>query len=336
MAKYGTNEFLENLYKEVQPKLNLKNCELSEVEAIRKEEVRKLKAILKLDELEQLVGCEPTFELEDNLESMGIQVDKYKLSAIKGLDFPVYHLKPNNPNGKAILFLHGHDDLGVMGAIMERYDKVRYHKMIPAKLAKEGYEVFAPEEIGLGEASFSDFPRGSEKVAGCVPNAHYLTLAGFSIAGFRAYQSVKTLDMMEQFGIKDDITVFGISGGGMTAQHMFAMDERINYGMITCYPNTYYNSILAKEHCICNYIPGILTVGDSAALLSLGAPKKLLAANGIWDKGFPQAGSEKAFEYLQDVYERLGVSENFEGKLIENGHAIDEDLVIDWLKRNVK
>lgn len=85
---------------------------------------------------------------EDNFEEMSIQIDKYRVDAIDGLQFPVYHVKPEKPNGKKILFLHGHDDLGIMGALLERHDKVRYHKMIPLKLAKEGYDVYAPEFIG--------------------------------------------------------------------------------------------------------------------------------------------------------------------------------------------
>lgn len=331
---YTTNDFLKQLYHDIQPKKNLLNCERSEIEAVKRDGINKLKSLLKVNECKQLFDRELYYEIEDNVESMGIQIDKYRVSAIKNLDFPVYYLKPERPKNKAILYLHGHDDMGVKGAILERYDKVRYHKMIPVKLAKAGYDVFAPDEMGMGEAGFFDFPTGSEQLAGCLPNANYLTLAGFSLAGFRAYQSIRTLDFMEKLGKWESISAFGISGGGMTTQHVFPIDSRLQRAIVACYPNTYENSILAKDHCICNYVPGLLTLGDSAALLSLAAPKKLLAVNGQKDRGFPEAGSRKAFEYLEKVYDKMNALENYTGKLIDGRHEIDEEVILGWLEEN--
>lgn len=332
---YNTNEFLENLYKQIQPQKDLSECKKEEFENLREERKANLKNLLKLEQLEQIFDKELLYELENSFESMQIQIDKYTLDAIEGLKFPVYHVKPQNPNGKVILYLHGHDDLGIMGALLERYDKVRYHKMIPLKLAKEGYDVYAPELVGHGDARYVGFPKGSDNVAGCLPISHYLTLAGFSIAGFRAYQTLKTLDFMEKFGINENIAIFGVSGGGMTAQHIIAIDDKITAGIIACYPNTYSDSILAKDHCICNYVPGVLELGDSAQLLSLAAPKKLFTVNGIYDRGFPKAGSENAFEYLKKVYENLGCVENYTSMLIEGRHEIDENVITDWFNNNI-
>lgn len=331
---YTTNLFLEQLLQDVQPKQNLLNCEKSEAETIKKDGIQMLESILKLNELKRLFETDIFYEIEENFESMEIQIDKYKLTALRNLDFPVYHLKPENPKGKAVLYLHGHDDLGIMGAILERYDKVRYHKMIPVKLAKAGFDVYAPELIGLGEAGFDDFPTGSKRVAGCVPNAAYLTLAGFNIAGFRAYQAIRTLDFMERIGVSGGVSVFGISGGGMTTQHILPLDARLSQGIVACYANTYQDSVLAKEHCTCNYVPGLFQLGDSANLLSLALPKKLLTVNGVWDRAFPEKGSRKAFDYLEKVYEKYGFGKNYTWKLIEGKHEIDEKVIIDWLENN--
>lgn len=331
---YTTNIFLEQLFQEVQPKKNLLNCEHSEADKIKNDGVQTLQSILKLNELKRLFEIDIAYEIEKSFESMEIQIDKYKLSALKNLDFPVYHLKPKNPKGKVILYLHGHDDLGIMGAILERYDKVRYHKMIPVKLAKAGYDVYAPELIGMGEASFDDFPTGSKRVAGCVPNAAYLTLAGFNIAGVRVYQAIRVLDFMERLGVVGDVSAFGISGGGMTTQHILPLDARLAQGIVACYANTYKDSVLSKEHCTCNYVPGLLQLGDSANLLALALPKKLLTVNGLWDRAFPEKGSQKAFEYLEKVYEKYGVKQNYAWKLIEGKHEIDENVIIEWLENN--
>ncbi len=331
--QYLTNEFLERLYEKIQPEKDLLSCEEQEIEPFKKEQKRKLRDILKIDELNQMFHKELIYEYESNMESMGITIDKYKLEVIEGLDFPVYHIKPLKPNGKTVFYLHGHDDLGIMGGLLERTDKVRYHKMIPVKMALEGYDVIAPELIGYGESGFWGFPKGEERICGCLINDKYLTLAGFSIVGFRVYQSMRTLDWVEKMELGDNITGFGISGGGMICQHISVLDDRIRKVLVACYSNTYKHSILAKEHCTDNYVPGLLRIGDSYKLLSLAAPKPMLTVNGIWDRGFPQEGSKIAFEYLKNVYEHLGVEERYEGILFEGRHEIDEQIIIDWLNR---
>lgn len=334
-TNYLTNNFLTYLFKEVQPKKNLLNCTDREMQKIRKERIEQLSQILKIEQLKNLLNTDITYEVEEKFESMGIQIYKYKVDAIKNLSFPIYHIQPKQSKGKTILYLHGHDDLGIMGALLERYDKVRYHKMIPLLLAKEGYDVIAPEEIGFGDARFFDFPAGTEKLNGCIINSDYLTLSGFSIAGFRAYQSVRTLDFMEQIVSMDNVTSFGISGGGMTCQQTGVLDDRIHQIIIACYANTYQKSILAKEHCLENYVPGLLSVGDSYQLLSLAAPKPLLTVNGTGDKGFPKEGSKTAFDYLEKVYERMDASQNYQGILFEGKHEIKEEIILDWLRKFV-
>lgn len=332
---YSTNKFLNKLYNSVQPEkkiIDLNNAEFEEEKKIR---VEKLKELFKLDELNQLFDKEITYKVEDNFEEMSIQIDKYRLDAIEGLEFPVYHIKPENPNGKVILYLHGHDDLGIMGALLERHDKVRYHKMMPLKLAKEGYEIYAPELIGHGDAHYEDFPTGSGKNAGCVPNSNFMTLLGFSLGGFRVYQTIRTLDFIEKLGVSNKLTVFGISGGGMTAEQILPLEDRLDSGVIACYPNTYEKSILAKDHCCCNYVPGLLRMGDSYELLALSAPKKLYTVNGKADRGFPMAGSEEAFKYLRQVYDNLGISDNYTCELIEGRHEISEEAILAWFKNNV-
>lgn len=329
--RYLTNDFFEQLYEKVQPEKDLLTCEEQEIDRFRQEQKTKFRKILKLEELGALLDKPLEYEKDSSMESMGISIDKYCVSAIDELDFPVYHIKPLKPNGKTVLYLHGHDDLGIVGGLLDRTDKVRYHKIIPVKLALEGYDVVAPELIGYGDARFYGFPKGEDRLEGCLINSRYLVMAGFSIAGFRVYQSMKTLDFMEQLGVSDNITAFGISGGGMICQHVSVLEDRIQKVLVACYANTYKNSILWKAHCEDNYVQGLLEMGDSYKLLSLAAPKPMLTVNGIWDRAFPEAGSKIAFEYLEKVYERLGCKDKYQGILFEGAHEIKEDIIINWM-----
>lgn len=332
--KYITNPFLMKLFDDIQSEKTLQSCEPNEMEQVRLEKQETLRRIFRLQEIGRRFGQELTFEADEPMESMGIQIDKYQVHAVKGLDFPIYHVKPNKPKGKTILYLHGHDDLGIQGALLDRTDKVRYHKIIPVKLALQGYDVIAPELMALGEAGFYGFPKGEDRMCGCLINARYLALAGFSLAGMRTYQAMRTIDFIDKLRLNMDLTGFGVSGGGMGLQHLSAIDERVKRLIVACYANTYKDSVLTKEHCICNFTQGILEVGDSYQLLALSAPRPLFTVNGRCDKGFPEAGSRTAFEYLEQVYEKLGARDNYEWKLIEGRHEIQEDVIFDWLERN--
>ena len=96
-------------------------------------------------------------------------------------------------------------------------------------------------------------------------------------------------------GIDDKLTVFGISGGGMTAQHLLPLDDRIENGIVACYANTYADSILAKDHCSCNYVPGLLRLGDSYEMLALAAPKKLFTVNGKAEQRLSKGRKRESF-----------------------------------------
>lgn len=331
--RYRSNQFLTQLYEQIQPEESLLTCEKGRMEQVRKEKISILKDVLALEKEKQYFDMDLSYELDSQFESMGVVIDKYVLKNIKGLDYPVYHIKPDKPKKKTVLYLHGHDDLGIMGALLYRTDKVRYHKMIPLKLALQGYDVIAPELLGYGEAGFYGFPKNAEQMSGCFINGQYLALAGFSLGGFRVYQAMKTIDFIEQLGLAMEMTAFGISGGGMICQHLSVVEERVKNVLVACYANTYKNSILYKEHCSCNYVPGLLRIGDSYQMLALAAPKPMFTVNGAWDRAFPEAGSHKAFEYLEKVYERLGASDKYEWKLFEGKHEIKEELILDWLER---
>lgn len=331
---YRTNSFLMKLFEDIQPEKTLLNCEISKLEQVRQEKQKIVREILKLKEIEQMFCEGLEWDIEETMESMGISIDKYRLHAVRNLDYPVYHIKPLHSKGKTILYLHGHDDLGILGALLDRTDKVRYHKIIPVKLALQGYDVVAPELMGYGEASFWGFPRGEEKQNGCLINGRYLEMAGFSLAGMRTYQAMRTIDFIQKLGLDMELTAFGISGGGMTLQQLSAVEERVKKLIVACYANTYQDSILAKEHCPCNFTQGLLRVGDSYQLLALSAPKPMLTVNGLFDRGFPEAGSRKAFAYLEQVYERLDAQDKYEWKLINGKHEIDEQVIIDWLEKH--
>ncbi len=325
---YQTNDFLEMVYEDARAKTDLLRCTEEEIPAYQKEIKTKLENCLHIAKLDQAYGCKMTYKKESDFETFQVSVEKYELSAIKRLPFPVYVLRPDQPNGRAVLYCHGHDDLGIMGALLERHDKIRYHKNLPVLLAKAGFTVVAPEFAGFGESDYFGFPEGKQPRGGCFAHMAFLTAAGYSIGGLRVLQAIKTLDFMEAVGIGKDVIGFGVSGGGMVCEYTGVLDQRITAMAISCYASLYRNSILYKEHCVDNYVPGILQVGESHEILSAFAPKPLLTINGTKDRAFPLAGTQIAFPFLEKVYQRLGG--RYTGVIFEGKHEINEEKVLEW------
>ncbi|MFQ9509546.1 MAG: alpha/beta hydrolase family protein [Lachnospiraceae bacterium] len=328
---YTTNTFLSSLINEAKSKQDLLNCLEDEINKVQESMKDRLIHTLRLNELKQKWEKSLDYEEVDRERYEDFERIKYTIKGIEKLPFPLYVLKPDKGNGKTILYLHGHDDMGIMGALIKRNDKERYHFMLPLTLAKLGYTVVAPECMGFGE-SYYEFVKGEPAKSGCFMNTTILSMCGFNIIGVRVLQVIKSMDFVQAEKLPEDMTLFGVSGGALTGTMVSVLDTRIKRIALAAYPNSYEDSILRKEHCIENYIPGIYQVGNSYQILSLVAPRPLLVLNGKYDRGFPIEGTEKAIAHLKQVYVRLHAQKNFAGILFDGKHEISVPHVISWLE----
>lgn len=330
---YKTNNFLEELIKKVKPKHDLLSCSKEEIESEKEAKKVQLNQVLRLEELYKLFSEALVYSEEKSEEKNHYQQIKYSVNGIHHLPFPVYVLKPNKNNGKTVIYLHGHDDLGVMGALLERHDKERFHHMFPITLVKLGYTVVAPECMGFGEGYYQYSNEKPSEMSGCFMNEGILSMCGFNIIGIRTMQVMKTIDFILEEQLSDDISLFGVSGGALTGTMVSVLDNRVKRIALAAYPNSYKGSILKKDHCVENYIPGIFQMGDSYQILSLAAPKPLLVVNGKYDRGFTIEGSIEAIAYLEKVYERMNLKNRFKGILFEGKHEISVSDVVEWLDK---
>ena len=330
---YKTNIFLEDLIDKVKPKQDLLTCLKEEIESEKEAKKVQLRNVLRLDELFQLFS-ESLVYLEEKRERKNIyQQIKYSVNAIRYLPFPVYVLKPNKSNGKTVVYLHGHDDMGIIGALIERHDKERFHHMLPIRLAELGYTVVAPECMGFGEGYYQYSKEKPSEKSGCFMNEGILSMCGFNIIGVRTMQVMKTIDFIFEEQLPEDISIFGVSGGALTGTMVSVLDNRVARIALAAYSNSYKGSILKKDHCIENYIPGIFRMGDSYQILSLAVPKPLLVVNGKYDRGFTIEGSIEAIAYLEKVYERMNRKDHFKAILFEGKHEISVSDVVEWLHK---
>ena len=106
-----------------------------------------------------------------------------------------------------------------------------------------------------------------------------------------------------------NIIITGTSGGGTTTLFSGAIDERISISAPSSYFCTFTGCIGTLHHCECNYIPGILNLGEMSDCAGLTAPRPIYVIHGIYDHGFPYEETKKAFAELKKIYKAAGAED---------------------------
>lgn len=326
--KYGTDEFFEYLYKETQTVKTLLNCSDDELHNLLE---------LKRGLLSEVLGVERLCKIEHKVEVVAVSAEKkegyaveaYDANLLPGLTVPLYLLIPEAPNGKSILYCHGHDDKGCR-ASFEPELKQAYHKTIPLEMVKRGYTVAVPEFVGYGPIKKYQFDPPSDQA--CYANSALLLLHGMTLSGLRVFEAIKVIDWMLEEKKLSKPMAFGISGGGQVVSYLGALEERLSASAVSSFGNTFLHSIMAMHHCIDNYIPGLLNIGECPEIMALTLPKPLFLTNGRKDHIFPLAGTNQAIEEIGAIYKRFGVQDRFSFEVFEGGHEISFDEVFDFFE----
>lgn len=212
------------------------------------------------------------------------------------------------------------------------------HGTIVHQLSERGFVVVVPEIVGFGDRILTQDEGGDDpKANSCFPLAAALLLAGKTLAGLRVAEASRAVDyvLQREDTDPDRIGVIGFSGGGMIASLVAALDDRICAAAIYGYSNTYRGSILARRHCLDNYLPGVLQYAEMPELLGLIAPRPLFIESGLEDPLFPVEHVQKAISEIKAIYREMACEEQFAFDLFEGGHEINGRHSIDWLVSNV-
>lgn len=340
MNEFQVSDFLDQIYEDClmtaeDTKLLDKAGDKEVWESFCRKRLAQAAELLRLPVLEERYAIPlQSVLLEKQVTREGIQIEKYRVDAIRNLPFSVHVLRMQQrlPQ-KAVVFLNGHDPRGAAGAYQPLYEGA---DTLGMELAKQGYLVLVPELMGMGEAKRKDAKAGLGACESCAQIEPWLLNCGLHLVGIRVWEAMKTLDFAQRtFGIRH-FAAYGISGGGHVCNYFGVLDERIEAMILSGYCNSYRHSTLAQVHCICNYIPGQIALGESWQVTALAAPgKKLFVLNGRQDPIFPEQGSEEAFCALKEIYHRLGRPEYFDSLLFEGGHEIRIPEVCSWLEKAI-
>jgi dienelactone hydrolase len=135
----------------------------------------------------------------------------------------------------------------------------------------------------------------------------------------------------------------GMSMGSTRTWWLAALDERVAAAVgVACL--TRYQTLLAqgelRRHGIYFYVPGILRHFDTEAIVSLVAPRPLLALTGDRDPGSPVEGVRAIHRACARVYALHGQRGRFAGEVVRGaGHVYTPAMwrrTLGWLDRHLR
>lgn len=186
-----------------------------------------------------------------------------------------------------------------------------------------GYPTLAIEQISFGHRRDAKAAEtGNSGASSCTRDSMAALMLGETMTGWRVWDALRALDYLETRAEADPrrLAVMGISGGGLTALWSACLDTRIRAAVVSGYFNTWADSILAVDHCVDNYVPGLLPVVEMPDLAGLVAPRALFVEGGTEDTIFPQPAFERAVAHAREIYAAWGVPERFGSEGFAGGH----------------
>jgi hypothetical protein len=171
----------------------------------------------------------------------------------------------------------------------------------------------------------------------CRHISFFYQLHGRTLLGERVWDGMCAATwLLSRSDVTGGLGCTGHSGGGTTALFLSALDERVTTVLVSGYFNSFRGSILAREHCECNYVPGILELAEMGDIAGLIAPRPFCALHGREDQIFPVAFAHEQFETVRRAYELHHASYACRLSIHPDGHAyqntISRSWFVEWLK----
>lgn len=293
----------------------------------------RLKAALGLDKIElQLPGYVPRAHMRSS-EDMGSYIrQRWVIWTEPTVPLPMVILLPKGGGARPLVLTpHGHGKnpeqyAGIYLDEEERRMVAARGRDVAVQAVNLGYIVIAPTTRAFGETRTEKDKRDSLPFSCRIQLMHDL-LVGRTPVGDRVWDMSRIIDWaLAHLPVdKEKIAITGNSGGGTVSLFAAACDERIAVAAPSSYFCSFEASIGTIAHCDCNYIPGILVLGEMGDVAGLIAPRALCIINGQKDEIFPIAAARAEFQRAQRVYGAAGAASKLEMYEGAGGHEYYKD-----------
>lgn len=329
-VQYVSQQHFHAQYKAAAGKFVFAGKTSKDVVAWRNAFLPKLKAQLGLDIIAaQLKDYAPRVEKKDSEDAGDFIREHWIIWTEPNVPLPMTVLLPKNSTGKLPLVItpHGHGGNSWLyrgiypntgeskdGKVM---DSAAGRGIVAVQSVREGYITIAPTTRAFGLTRTEADRRDSNSFS-CHTQLMQDLLVGRTPIGDRVWDMMRIIDWaIQNLPIdKTKIAITGNSGGGTVSLFTAAIDDRITVAAPSCAFSSFQGSIGSIAHCDCNYIPGLLQLGETGDIAGLIAPRPLVLIAGVQDEIFPIQDARASYIHLQTIYSAAGVPDKvmlFEG-----------------------
>lgn len=340
---YSTHAYLQSRFDQVGKKLAFSAEDVQSWEAWRDETRSKIKELNGYNTMIK-APLEPQITSE---EDCGDHIRQHVIIQTEpGVQMTLFVLIPKKAQAAypAMLALHGHSSGGkysVAGIseipeIAKAIDEYNYSYGL--ELVREGYITFCPDARGFGERAES-FGKVTIMSKSCSVLNNMAIPLGQTVNGMWTWDLHRLVDYVETRSdcLPGKIGCLGLSGGGLQTLFATALDDRIQFAVISGYMYGYKESLLdLPNNCHCNYVPHLyenVDMGDIAALI---APRPLFIETGSDDplngaSGVANVNSQVAI--AKKAYDLLDTTDNLAHFVYEGGHRWFGIDAIPWVNK---
>lgn len=284
----------------------------------QEEFLQELKRILGLSLLENsLKGYIPRAEKKASEDAGHFIRESWVIWTEPTVPLPIIVLIPKSKKGPLPLVItpHGHGKstvqyAGIYADTAEKNFAEKTDRDVAVQAVNEGYIAIAPTTRAFGNTR-TEADKEADKSFSCRIQLMHDLLIGRTPIGDRVWDMSKILDWAIHYLPVDSgrIAITGNSGGGTVSLFAAAYDKRIKVAAPSAYFCTFKGSIGSIAHCDCNYIPGILNLGEMWDVAGLIAPRPLSVISGKEDDIFPIEETRRAFIELKKIYNAFGATD---------------------------
>ncbi|HYW47564.1 MAG TPA: alpha/beta hydrolase family protein [Bryobacteraceae bacterium] len=243
--------------------------------------------------------------------------------------------KASRPPHSTVICIPGHgrgvdDIVGIDEQGKDRTTKVGYQYDYAIQVVENGMAAVAIEPMAFGCRRDPATRKHGLTQTACQPAAGAALLLGQTMIAWRVWDVMRTIDWIESRKELNAARVgcMGVSGGGTCTLFSAALEPRIKAALVSCYLNTFRDSVMSISHCIDNYVPGILNWAEMYDVAGLIAPRPLFSEAGEQDAIFPVGASRASFERVKKIYSVFGAAEFTEQEVFPGPHSF-------WGKRGL-
>lgn len=266
----------------------------------------------------------------------GYRRDRVIITSGADLAVPAWLLVPDEPNGAGIVSIHGHgyahgESVGIAGDEHSRERLSRHNYAYGRRYVERGYTVINPDMRNFGARHDEEhFRRDSCDLSALRLQQFGVNLIAGQVRDLRACLSF----LAERPQVDAErIGATGLSYGGRLTMYFAALDERVACAVSSGALNTFRERLTIDSSCAAQFVPGMLTYGDTPEAFGLIAPRPLLLELGTMDGTSPEIFAMEAWAQIERIYEAAGARDRLDLDVFESGHRYHGAKAFDWFDR---